>query len=108
MPRTPMGGIALGVAFRIGCLPGLCAAVLGRPSRRLLAATDYGRRLLGRRPEEQFPQPGKARVLVAHQVGQIGVGLGQRLQQGVVLLVESRLGTPQDVFQLAHLQLDDR
>ena len=75
---------------------------------RILGAVDHRRSLLGLRSEEQLSQASDGRVLVAHQVGQVGVGLGQCLEHREVLFIEFCLGSPQSVFQLAHVDLDHR
>ena len=70
-----------------------------------LQTADHRRRLLGLRPEKHLPQATKRGLLVAHRVDQILVRPDHLADRLVVLRVESCLCTPQNVIQLAHVQL---
>ena len=77
--------------------------------RRIFQTGDHCRNLLTLRTKEQLSQPSDRSVLVLQQFQQMDVGLAQRSERRAVILGQLvRLDAPQDVFQLAHVHLDDR
>ena len=81
--------------------------VIQRPSFRVRRGAGHRRRLLGARAEEYLLQATDCDVLLAHQLGDVGVGLDHRFDRLVVLTIECRLGTPQSLLQFLCAQLDD-
>jgi hypothetical protein len=71
--------------------------VAGRPWRRRrvdAGAREHVARLLGRRAEEQLPQPVERRALLLDQVRQIAQGVNRRLERRVLALGQRRVPRP--------------
>jgi hypothetical protein len=72
----------------------------------LTLAARHGVGLLRACAKEQLPQPADRRVLVLDQVAHVGVRVGDRPQQPVILCAERLLSAAQNIFQLRTVHFD--
>ncbi len=100
----PMPAMAVALARRLGAI----VPVGVRPARPAVEADALQDlpRLLGRRAEEELPQPGDRRRVVLQQGGQVPEGVHERLQRPGVLLRERGARPVQQGIEVGRGEVD--